>query len=497
MNSRQGHLDVANSLLLELEHFLNHLGSANKALATGIPAFIRSVRKETSSGVLSIHGVTAITHARIHWDVLKRCRSFVAINQTFQGSSKEDRRREALRQGVSGKEKERLTKTLREQGRVVVHVVEGGKEWLDVRFLQEDRLARQLADCGWGWGDHAPGDHVDEDEWEDTALAKHVKRLVSAARMNRHDYRLPRIRLVLPKISAENADIAVFLEQLSRLDPAVELLVELKDGKFLATPPPDLDAALEDLIGNEFDALTQTLNLDHPLLIDMISDITHLHLEVQPWHHRTTQVQILEEQQKQGLMARTLYRILGNRKLVCTRQMAEHFHEVLSTVGTNTERERGRLLVPLGDDYRSTPPSVLRERFASLSTHPPPDTVQIPVTILHDETWDIPAVHRAIDSGRLPAVALDVARCGDFKSSRLSVYMYGWASGHVIVTSNKEIGGQIRTWLEANRHADDEVGPSIWRVNMTRNLLASSATPPPWWVSENKGPDEVNVGRDK
>lgn len=94
-------------------------------------------------------------------------------------------------------------------------------------------------------------------------------------------------------------------------------------------------------------------------------------------------------------------------------------------------------------------------------------------------------VTQAVADGRLPKVALDVAQCGAFKSSKLSIYMYGWATGNVTITSNKEVRGQIRTWVEANRRDDQERGPTIWRIDVTRNLLAKSATPPSTLKTEN------------
>jgi hypothetical protein len=126
----------------------------------------------------------------------------------------------------------------------------------------------------------------------------------------------------------------------------------------------------------------------------------------------------------------------------------------------------------------------IRRRFEELSTHPLPHNVQVPIRILA-ETWTMATVTQAVADKRLPKVALDVAQCGAFKSSKLSIYMYGWATGNVTITSNKEVRGQIRTWVEANRRDDQERGPAIWRIDVTRNLLAKSATPPPALRMEN------------
>lgn len=435
--------------------------------------------------------ITSISHTSFHWSILKRCRSLAAVNQSFHSSTRESRRQAVLARisklsadspGANhGKDKQLLHRELKEQGRVDVHVVEGGREWIDIRSINLDRLGRQMTDAGWGWGDHEPGDVVDEEEWEGVLLAKQVRRVMQAARLNRWEYRIPRVRLVLPKLrKGENDDVDILLEQLTRIDPFVELIIEDAGSKFLTEAPPSTAEALDNLEGDELADVTPTINMDHTILIDLISDITHAKLEAQPWQATTTQAQIHDENSSEdGVMAKTLYPILRGRRLVCTKEAAEHFHDVLSTVGTSTERQRGRLLVP--DASVPSDPAELHMRFCALSIRPPPPDVQVPITILPDPT-DFEA---AVEDGRLPRLALDVARCGGFKSSKLSIYMHGWMEDIVTVTSNKEIGGNIKTMVEANRREGEEtvVGPRIHKLDVTRNLLAKSATPPEGWES--------------
>ena len=495
-----GTLAALQTLAPEVEQLLDSLKDKVKSVqTTGLPAFLRELNKmqlsleEMRSDLattldgpklkalgrrLEVCTVNA-SHSRTKWDIVKRCKSLVAVSQSFQGSDKDARKREVARvAGLRGREKQRLHRTLKEQAKVEVDVVDGGAEWLDIRTLQSDRLARQMTDSGWGWGEHSVGDDVDESEWEDVPLAKHVRRLAAAARINRHEYRVPRVRVVLPNIKCRgNDDVDVLLDQLSRVDPGVQVIFETQDSDFLQQPPPPLPKAIENLLGSEFDGLTHTLNLDHTVLVDLISDITHSRLQPQPWQEETTRAQIAEENQTEGgVMAQTLYPILDGRELVCTKEAAEHFHEVLKTVGTSTERERGRLLVPLDGEIRAMSDAAIRSRFMELSIHQLPATVQMPVRVF-DQDWDWLLMERAVSEGRLPPMALDVARCAGFKSSKLSTYMHGWATDEVTVTSNKEVRGQIRTWVEANRRDDSDYGPRIWRVDVTRNLLAKSATP--------------------
>lgn len=499
---------------------------------TGLPTLARSLRREerTLSGIAEDLGKdpstgdhrdatltedqlrdcgrkldlsrVAVDNAHLKWTVLKRCRSIVSVNRNFQGSTKQSRREQVslkeqqdqdLGSTISGWEKSQLHRALKQKAKVVVDVVDGGLEWLDIRSPSLNRLARQMAEAGWSWGDYEdPDEDVDPEEWESAPLAVHVRRLVEAVRLNRHDYTLPRVRIILPRIGCnDNLDVSVFLAQLTRIDPSVQVIIEDRDSAFMTRPTLPLETALDKLVGDPFASLTPTINVDHTILIDLISDITHTRLEPQPWQAPTTRAQIEDEQRHEdGLMASTVYPVLAGRRLLCTREAAIHFHDVLRTVGTVTECRRGRLLVPWDDHTRSMAAEEIRAEFVKLSTHPPPADVQVPITI-QDTHWDEPSsVPTAVEEGWLPPVALDVARCGNFGSSKLSIYMQGWASGDVTVTSNKEIRGQIRTWVEANRQNEEDAGPHIYRLDVTRNLLAKSATPPEAWDGAMKAGDD-------
>ncbi|RSL57838.1 hypothetical protein CEP53_006360 [Fusarium sp. AF-6] len=501
----------------EIELLIKRLEAKSRPVASsGLPTFIRTLQREneTLNGLVNElssksldaqkltlqdrkldASVNVVNRSVAQWDRLKRCGGFVAVNQAFQGSSKDGRKREVAKLDIAGEEKQKMHRLLKEQGRVEVDVVDGGREWIAVKAISRDRLARQMTDCGWGWGDHELGDKVDDDEWEDTPLAKFVRRLVAAARMNRHEYQFPRIRLVLSNLSRGEEELDIFLYQLEHMDPLVEVIIEDQDSPFITANPPPLDEALEKLVGDELASITSTANLDHTILIDLISDLTHMDLQPQPWQSRTTRAQIEEENSHEGgLMARTLYPVLEGRELVCTREAAVHFHDVLETVGTETERERGRLLIPWDDEIRNMSSDMIRQRFQQLSIHTLPADIQVPVTILQ-ESWEMEAVTDAVSKGTLPRVAQDVAQSSGFKSSKLSIFMYGWAAGLTTITSNKEVRGQVRTWVEMHRKEDEEIGPQIWRVDVTRNLLAKAAKPREGW--EEKDGAEVDEGDDE
>ncbi|OAA70390.1 hypothetical protein ISF_02364 [Cordyceps fumosorosea ARSEF 2679] len=449
---------------------------------------------------------TDLSHTTSRWQVLRRCASLVTVKRTFQGVPREVRRAAVLKRGPqTGHEKMMLDRLIKEQAKAEVTIVDRGACWIDVRWISTNRLARQMTDSGWSWGEYQSGDIVDRDEWEDAPFVKQVRRVVAAARCNRHEYRFPTIRLVLPNLTrGKNADIDVLLEQLPRIDPSVNLVVEDAASNFLSQPAPPLADTIRALVGSGSlqVPLTDTINLEHTVLVDLISDLTHLRLEPQPWQSRSTRAQIEEENaHADGVMAPVLYPLLQGRRLVCTHEAANHFHAMLTTVGTATERERGRLLVPdYGDGAAGSSSSpataVLRARFDALSVRPLPADIQFPVEVLAaDEPWNEDQVRRLVEQdGVLPPVALEITRCGVLRSSRFSTYMHGWRADIVTVTSNKEIRPHMRSWVEAARTHDDERGPQLYCVDVTRNLLAKGAQPPPGWnekVSNKEGGEEA------
>ncbi|KAG5923225.1 hypothetical protein E4U61_004031 [Claviceps capensis] len=507
---------ASQALITEIELLLRELSTRAKKLAsTGVPMFLRSLQAShalarqalddlsplSSSSLLPNEAslgkarrkvdtsVVDISRATTHWAILKRCSSLVAIHQAFQGSAKTTRGEEISRMlSMSARQKELMHRTLKQQAKVEVHVVASGSEWLHVRTLQADRLARQMSDAGWNWGQHdsdqLPEDKVvlDEDEWSDVPLAKQVKRLIAAAKLHRHEYRIPRLRIVLPNIGDENPDINLFLGQLSRMDPAVHVTVEVRTGEFLSRgPPAAMEDAIRNLVGYPLEGLTETLNLDHSILVALASDMTHLRVTLERGHSVATRAQIEEEGRHEGgLMAKVLYPILQGRKLVCTPEAAEHFHHVLRLVGTASECERGELLVPLplGSQAQMSPCNggreAFRARFRELSVHEMSSAVDLPITVM-TECWRPDFLQEDVDGGTLPGVALDVVRHCGFGAAKLSVFMYGWRSGNVTLSCNREVKAQFRTLVEMYRRAEDDYGPLIWRVDVARNLLGRGA----------------------
>ena len=112
--------DLVAPLVLEVESLIARLTPRVKSpILTGLPTFVRSLGRERVTlrriaddlqraaltedelrdcGKKLEPSRVAVGHAHLKWSVLKHCRSLVAINQSFQGSTKESRREQVSRQ---------------------------------------------------------------------------------------------------------------------------------------------------------------------------------------------------------------------------------------------------------------------------------------------------------------------------------------------------------------------------------------------------------------
>lgn len=512
-------LRITATLIPELQSLSERLAHrAGSHCATGLPRLVRAARSPEKAikkafdtltnnelddlGLLNVEkrlqgSCPEVELVHQQWAVLKRCRKLVHLSRCFCALSDLEVREKAQDKNLKNTETAFLLdrnkgdryRWIKAKNSVFVDIVDGGYEWVHIKPHTLKSMARMMAEAGWDWGEHKRGDVVDKEEWEDCALAKTVKMLCGAAKLNRHEYVLPRIRLVLPKLNREDDEEAsVFIEQLERMDPDVQISIEDLSSEFLNADPPGTETAIANLSSEDdpADDLTPTLNLDTTVLIDLMSDITHSKITPQDWQADTTRAMILDENSTEGgLMAKKLYSVLPGRKLVCTEEVAQHIKKVLETVGTNTERERGHLLVPWTSEDLAITPEERRRRFCDLSIYPPPENLQIPITVV-STPWSKPgAVIDAISAGTLPPVADALADGYENRwlDRKLSVFMHGWSTGDVIVTSEKERPKVVRRIIEENRTHTDEKGPKVYELGMTRNLLSKNATPPADWES--------------
>lgn len=453
-----------------------------------------------------------IKEAIARWDVLKRCSSLVEVDRGFQSATEAEHKEAARHQfadnettgdmsdakdhHVRGKLYHAHLNTLKVQSRVQVDVVDGGYEWIQVRLLQPRRLVEQMTQSGWSWDTYTRGDTVPFDEWEDVALTKRLKQLVAAAKRNLHGFRRPRVRLVLPLIARQDhPDYDVLFEQYISMDPDVQVTIEDRDSPFLRSPPPANFIA--NLLGDPLDDLTETVALEHTVLIDLISDLTHCRLEPQSWQVPTTRAQIEEENSHEGgWMAKWLYSSLPGRRLVITKAGAKHLYQILETVGTETEKERATLLVPNPGEERTVTDEEARSRFQALSIHRLPDNLQIPVDVeIEADRLNDDRIAAEMEADRIPNDNTLLQPSSILQDNHRATVLSAWRQGHTIVTSNREYKNLVRKWIKSTGCSPEMVRDlRIHTLQVARYMLSSHATPRPSDLVEATGTSSIMHG---
>ncbi|KAL1645980.1 hypothetical protein SLS58_003400 [Diplodia intermedia] len=479
---------------------------------------------------------TNVTSYEAQWSAIKTCRGVVALRQTFSRQPPSRRPQKGSKNiralSPSSKIKAHVKKT--QDGVLVDAVVDDGREWLKVSAISERQLLFQMARQGWrndsdsddedgevlgkpfGGADGAAVAEDDDDDSsssdeDEVVIVRLAKHLTQAARSNRHNYRHPRIRLVLPKISTGRVkEIDALLARIRALStPAAPLTLETggppsqttpttndddENGTAAAARQPDLTP----LLTHPFSTFTPTLNIDCTLLVALASDISHARCTVQPWYPGAVQGQIRDEA-REALLPTTLYpALLGGGDgdgpapaLVCTREAARRMQEIVATIGTESEVARAGLLlfdpgegadgVVVGDDGSTTPPpqqqqqqphhpsrQALLAAFQALSIHPVPPSLQLPITVVPSSAPT--ASDTESPTTRLPKVAAAVS--AHLTDINRSIFLHGWAEGVTTLSSNGTVARQVEALVEQHRTRDDEVGPDVWVCPVARSLVA-------------------------
>lgn len=110
------------------------------------------------------------------WDAIKRAHGLLALRRRFSGKASE-------------------------LGQTIDAVVENGTEWIKVSIVTEKKLIYQMAQEGWHPDDSEEDSDSSDDEDTGIGIVKVTTQLVKAARLNRCNTRIPRIRLVLPNLT--------------------------------------------------------------------------------------------------------------------------------------------------------------------------------------------------------------------------------------------------------------------------------------------------------
>ncbi|KAF9884605.1 hypothetical protein FE257_001427 [Aspergillus nanangensis] len=365
-------------------------------------------------------------------------------------------------------------------------VADGGEEWVKVSTVSETRLLFEMAEKGWEAdseagsdeeeprtvlrnydGDRRPdgasdntGSDGDEDD-DEVELVKLAREMRRASDNTRVRYRHPRLRFVIPKI--EEGKIPE-IDDLLKAIRGYGVQVDCGEAVF-SSEAIDLDQELRRLLPKPFKRFASTLNVDCTLLLAIVSDLSHFkNIPPSPTLHRAILRQ-LEVERSHPLLTKELWPAMVDHDLVCTKEAAERMREIVETIGTDSEKQRTWMIMGI-DEFRGLDSPSLLQRLQALSDHPIPSQWKLPIKTVDS----ISAIALGRKEGVIPLVADRVTEI--LSDINHSVFMYGWASKLMTISSNRTVVKQIEMTVEKHREGDEELeGPLIWVCDTARSLI--------------------------
>ncbi|OJJ81406.1 uncharacterized protein ASPGLDRAFT_68709 [Aspergillus glaucus CBS 516.65] len=358
-------------------------------------------------------------------------------------------------------------------------VADDGEEWVKVSTISESRLLFEMAEKGWekesepGSDDEDEGkgrtvlrnyedEDEDEDEDDEVGLIKLAMDMRRAANATRVRYRRPQIRFVLPRIEEQkSSDIDDLIDTIRGYGITVEC-----GGRYADVPDSQTaENPLSHLLPSHFIRFTPSLNVDCTLLLAMVSDLSHYKsVHPSPEHHTAINRQI-EIEREHPLLPVEIWPATVDREMLCTDEAGKRMREIVDTIGTDTEKKRTDILlgVPPFDGLDS---DTLVQKFQELSDYEVPAQWRLPIKTVEAKS--------VIDSGRkqakLPPIVDSVAEM--LSDINYSVFLYGWVTGLVTISSNRTVVRQIETTVENHRNGDEDlVGPTVWVCDTPRSLI--------------------------
>ncbi|KAL4975413.1 hypothetical protein BDW66DRAFT_152055 [Aspergillus desertorum] len=413
------------------------------------------------------------------WTIAKRsCTGLVAFGKRFSWDGKEQRT--AGKGGKDGKGKDKNKRSV-----FVDIVADDGEEWVKVSTISETRLLLEMAEKGWEGGSDVDSDgeertvlhnHDCEDDSDDDGeieLLKLAEDMRKAADLVQANYRRPTLRFVIPKVEeGSNPEIDDLLKAIRGYGVVINCGEDVFTSQPYAKPRSD-DPVVQDGVGpvqdeirnllpNRFKRFTSTLNVDCTLLLAIVSDLSHCKdIAPSPRHHKAINRQI-EVERERPLLPAELWPAMESHQLLCTSEAARRMREIVETIGTETERKR--MTIVMGD-----PPLIgaksasLVTELQKLSDHQVPSRLCLPIRVV-DAGADI-----ELNMSKLPPVAQKVEEI--LSDINASVFMYGWVSDIMTITSNRTVVKKIETIIEGHMDDDDLKGPLIWVCDTARSLI--------------------------
>ncbi|KAF2762853.1 hypothetical protein EJ05DRAFT_481730 [Pseudovirgaria hyperparasitica] len=484
-------LERCRNLLHELEQFASYLKEHKK---DGLVEF-RTFRNELKSEIRFLErlqksdlGAEKIQHNisssnfpyyETLWSAAKRSSEVLTFRKWFywEPSSPDSNMSDSA--GRQSHKTQSTPNKSREKHSALVDVVtQNGRGWIKVSTVNDNRILMELAKQGWR-NDSDSDDDMDvddtntsnkadkpkDDDEDQVSLLKIATDLSRAAKSNRIHTHLPHITFVLPRV--HRGAYAAVDAVLSRI-VATGCTVQTADE--IPTTPP-LAATLHSLMIDESRSFSTTVNVDCTILLALVSDISHMVVEPQPWYPKAVTQQIAVERRAQ-LLPNTLYPVLAGRDLTCTTEAAQRMRQIVSTIGTDSEKARANIFVC--DDAQNTKDNLIK-RLANLTDHDVPPVLCLPIRVL--PPFDLPATLSA-----LPAVAAKVAE--QLTDINQSIFLSAWANGITTLSSNATVAKQIERIIEELRGEDEETtGPHVWICSESRSLVSKAGRGDGKWGS--------------
>ncbi|OTB06008.1 hypothetical protein M426DRAFT_21433 [Hypoxylon sp. CI-4A] len=462
-------LERAKSLQSELQRFADHLGEVYSDYFQHIPTYMhtsftsevraevesleRTMRDFNSPDPLASHRAQSSNLPFIEpmWDTAKRSRDVVRLRCAV---STGPFKKPILAPGT------RIVRTQGESlpfrsGSFVIDVVaDGGHSWYKVSSMTNKRLLFDLAKEAVYCGD---SDDDEEDEavaqdFSDIPLVKLAWNLANTAKGHRIQTKGPSTFLILPRIKeGEHPEVDKVLEACRRLD------VNLICGDDVSPAPPLSEDLLHTMAPSPKANFSEVLNIDTSLLVALASDFSHATVTKQPWfsHSHNDHADLESEQSMLSLV----YPMLGDHKLVCTKEAAETFFHIADTLATESEKARAYLI--LGHESEKSQEQRIKE-LQQLSIHEVPACLQLPIRVVDMNENNCQARLSDPIKKKLETV-LNPGR---------SVFSYGWASSLTTMTCNSVVIKQLEKDLEQLPTLGDLPWPSIWAFPTSRPFVS-------------------------
>lgn len=396
---------------------------------------------------------------RFYWDEVE---SESGV-ETGKGSGAEDNNNNTL-------ERETRRLNMKDDGKkdkkrsVLVDIVaDNGMEWVKVSTISQKRLLLEMAKIGWEMDESDDEDftRLENDDLDDEGtlellrLARDMKRAAASARVK---YKHPRVRFVLPKITAGDVP-----EVDSVLNKIQETGVLVNCGRYREAPydlSTPFNEMLPHLLPCPYTGITTTLNVDCTILLALVSDLSFFTNVKKSGLHQAI-IRQIEIEARRPLLPVDLWPGMRGKDLVCTEEAAARMRDIVNTIGTETEKQRTKLLLDTNEDNKD-----LIASFQNLAEHQVPSDWKIPVKTLDAHA----TINESWRTGRLPKLAHIVDK--SLSDINRSVFLYGWSAGIMTISSNKTAVKQIESIIEEHRDGDESLeGPLVWLCDTPRSLI--------------------------